>query len=524
MLLLGYDPYNPSYEPVAQATVFLWLGQLDMSAARFDDAFDDFTEVLNRVQNSYALRQRALAALYTNRADTALADASESIAEAPMAVAGYMIRAQIHRTRGEYAPCVADLSVAIALKPRNVYAWAQRAYAYEELNQWQRSAEGFAQATRLAPDDAENYMLLGVAQGALHQYDEAIASYTTAIRLNAGDASAFEFRGTAYRHIHDDADAMGDFIRALQLDPNDEDAHVYRAELFEALGHHELAIPDYTAILVHNDTAYIRAYRAEAFVAIGDDESARKDADRAMEIDPNDRSAAYSSMQVSFYMGDYARSMRDSEQYVSIMHRGSRSHAASAYVLLWHHLAASRIGVDDSELLRRESPDGEAPVWPQSLVELFRGRLNEQQVLEGVEKGTDPKRADHLCEAYAFIGASYASRAQIDAAKQALSHAIALCPPNFTETYLARRELARLHSIATPNPTVGRQSAIKRRSRVSMIRPWNGRSTLTNSCLAIDRFRGSSVSGSSPIATRFHRNPAHNGRRHPVEPEGDVAS
>ena len=138
-------------------------------------------------------------------------------------------------------------------------ALINRGISYAEDEQYARALDDYDRAEKLAPSDALVYNNRGVSHRLTKQYDKAIADYNRAIALNPKYADAYYNRGRVYHlNLDQPAKAIEDYNRAIQFDST-------RPAYFNLRG------------LAH--------------IIAGNKDAAISDLRRALQMNPNDRSA-----------------------------------------------------------------------------------------------------------------------------------------------------------------------------------------------------------------------------------------
>jgi tetratricopeptide (TPR) repeat protein len=119
---------------------------------------------------------------------------------------------------------------------------------------------------------------------------EAIADFDAAIALYPNNPELLIGRGDAYNNLKQYDRGIADFDRAIELAPNNDEAMNDRAWALARKGEYVKAIQGYDAALeIATDLrSLILSNRCEAKAMAGHIESAIKDCDTALEIEPND--------------------------------------------------------------------------------------------------------------------------------------------------------------------------------------------------------------------------------------------
>ncbi len=137
------------------------------------------------------------------------------------------------------------------------------------------------------------------------QYEAAIADYDKAIQFDAKDAAAYFGRGLATRYLNEKSlnsrilcTIFNDVSKAIELDPRWGHAHRFRASLFEHF---------IDGVRVGNEISCLANFSSGGDFA----RAGIKDAEKAIELDPQDDSAYYTKGRLHFYLEEYNVALRD---------------------------------------------------------------------------------------------------------------------------------------------------------------------------------------------------------------------
>ena len=90
---------------------------------------------------------------------------------------------------------------------------------------------------------------------------------------------------------HRDRDAMADVRRAVYLSPYDQEAHLLLGTLLQRGGHLTEAIDELKIAVWSKETGAARAALASAYFDNGDKDAAKREAQRALAIEPENADA-----------------------------------------------------------------------------------------------------------------------------------------------------------------------------------------------------------------------------------------
>lgn len=192
-------------------------------------------------------------------------------------------------------PAFAILAVASLLVPGGAGAGSLdncvKAEAAYQAGEPDREIELY---TRCLEDDGPSraqravaYNNRGVARLATGDPDRAIEDYDRALALDPDDAAAHSNRGMAHLAKGDLPQALRDYDTAIDLDPAYGPAYANRCWLFGFTGYGEAALADCeTSLRLVPDDPAVLDSRAFAHWILEDQESARRDLERARRLDP----------------------------------------------------------------------------------------------------------------------------------------------------------------------------------------------------------------------------------------------
>lgn len=274
-----------------------------------------------------------------------------------------------------------------------------------------------------------------------------VEQYSKDILLAPNDARLYVGRGEARFRLGDSELAVEDFTKAIQLKPGDYNVYWERGQSLEDLGRLSAAIADYSVVAnARPDAIRPILFRADALVDMGRDDEAAKDYAAASRINPDEHHLLYGRLRFFYYQQNYHRSLEDADHWLSMAHQGkfSPSDASEYYVVIWRHMAFSRLGIDDHGDLLNAAKYLDKKRWPYSIIALYLGEINESELFTMINTGDKKNLPDRLCEAYAYAGEAHLNRKDADSGRRLFALAASECPVAFVERVLAERELKRL--------------------------------------------------------------------------------
>lgn len=193
---------------------------------------------------------------------------------------------------------------AIALDPRYAEAYAGLAESYARLyqlferkQQWLDLAmETSLKALMYNPTLAEAYSALGLAYFHKNMYDEAVTSSRKAIELDPNNYISYWILGRIYLSTDHDAEALEVFERVLQLNPEFYSVYNDLRIVYDRLGNTGkseeilgLSLGVYARYLSqHPDDARGHIFYATDLAHVGRHDEAKVEAQKALELSPDD--------------------------------------------------------------------------------------------------------------------------------------------------------------------------------------------------------------------------------------------
>jgi tetratricopeptide (TPR) repeat protein len=146
-----------------------------------------------------------------------------------------------------------------------------RGGSYGSHGKYDLAEADLTRATELCPDEPFAYFNRGIVYHDSGKYDLAKSDFTRAIELDPAFAMYRFNRGDAYMNLAklDPAIynlAIMDYTRVIELDPNHVAAYNHRGAAYVFTGSYDLAIRDFTKIIIELDHGFADAYYNRAMV------------------------------------------------------------------------------------------------------------------------------------------------------------------------------------------------------------------------------------------------------------------
>lgn len=165
----------------------------------------------------------------------------------------YIARGRAYYSKSEFDRAIADFSEALKNDPGNVLALRHRGLAHFALQNYDRAIADDTDAIWRARDNIQLLQDRAKAYEKMGRYDLAIADYSEAIKLKPRSPGIFLDR--CYARIISNRElplALDDCNEALRFLPRDPTARERRGLVQLRLGHIDLAMMDFDAVLAVN--------------------------------------------------------------------------------------------------------------------------------------------------------------------------------------------------------------------------------------------------------------------------------
>ncbi|GGW87777.1 lipoprotein NlpI [Alteromonas halophila] len=232
-------------------------------------------------------------------------------------------------------------------------------------------------------------------------------------------------------------------------DEDKAELHFQRGMLYDSVGLGGLAQFDYTQAI------NLKPDMAEAYNSIGihyiqqrDFIQAYEAFDSTLEINP-DYDFAFLNRGIALYYGGRSElAVDDLATFVGMDN-------SDPFRALWAYFAHYELAPEEgTAYLEEVRPALDDEHWATSLVDLFRGAVTENQVLNSLIEGVDSQKAltDRLCEAYFYLGKYHTQRGNRGIASNYFKLALSTNVFEYVEHRYARMELNRLRQSGNQAP------------------------------------------------------------------------
>lgn len=378
-------PFDPQY--------FSQRAQIFSDLEAWSRADEDLSTAHGLAPNDPAmLLFRAAIRMEMDEYAAGMADLKESIRLDPNSGQAHAQLGWIYQETAHYDIQLATdhLTDAVDLLSDNVPTLIRRSLAYASQNKFELAHEDCDRVIRLHPDSASAFGVRGRVLQMQGEYDAAIDACTRAIDLGLDTAMVFLSRGIAYAATERPELATSDCEAALALEPDNALAFHLRGTLCMEEGEFDAAMesfnkarrlaPDWNEprehlALLHrikenpqaavdeqshlvsqqpkNPSHYVN--RAFALAQLGDYEKARRDYDRAIELDGENEDIYYYRGLFFMQRQEYELALQDLNHVLSIADDYDDARLQRATVLL--HLRRQDDALDDYAKLIAKYPD-----------------------------------------------------------------------------------------------------------------------------------------------------------------------
>ena len=232
-------------------------------------------------------------------------------------------------------------------------------------------------------------------------------------------------------------------------DEDKAELHFQRGMLYDSVGLGGLAQFDYTQAI------NLKPDMAEAYNSIGihyiqqqDFIQAYEAFDSTLEIDPDYQFAFLNRGIALYYGGRSELAVDDLATFVEMDN-------SDPFRVLWAYFAHYALSPEQGRAyLETVRPSLDNNHWATSLVDLYRGAVDENEVLSSLIQGIDSQKAltDRLCEAYFYLGKYHSQQGNRGIASNYFKLALSTNVFDYVEHRYARMELNQLRQIGRQEP------------------------------------------------------------------------
>lgn len=303
--IIGNHEYARSARAFAAATI----GDIYLAQLRPAEAAGEFSRAINLAPDyGYPYRRRGFAYFLIGRNDEAQTDYDKAIELSPLDAYAHVSRGSYFRQIGEMDRARADIDNALRLDLENSDLYYERGLLSLDVKNYEQAELDFTKSLLLRPEEHDaRYNLVNALRFQLRT-QEALEQIDIYVAAKPGDAQGYRMRGWLRVDTGNLQGAQADFEEALSLSPDDHSLHYALGFVYGRLGDYRLALDLYRlAEPEYREETYFYYERGYAHYMLDHDRLALGDANRALELAPDDTDALWLKGAALLYLEDYTQ-------------------------------------------------------------------------------------------------------------------------------------------------------------------------------------------------------------------------
>ncbi len=200
----------------------------------------------------------------------------------------------------KFTDAISYFNKALALDKNNVETFFNLGYAYGNLKDYDNAIQYFNEALKINPAHARALHGRAITFLTLKKYDEALLDLNSLEKINPNDLEITNYKVTCLYETQKFADAILEYSKLIAANPTDAHLLSQRAASYSFTNQPDEAIKDYSKILdlvkntnskfLISNTYY---FRGKAYATKENYQSAVKDFDESLKINPTDGTALF---------------------------------------------------------------------------------------------------------------------------------------------------------------------------------------------------------------------------------------
>ncbi|PSB55898.1 tetratricopeptide repeat protein [Chamaesiphon polymorphus] len=250
----------------------------------------------------------------------------------PNLAAAHSGMAQICFEVKDYEGALTAWDLAIKCDPTQLDFYYQRAAIAKLFKNYYQVLADCKYILERNPEHAAARWLNAVALVKLENYQIALDSLNLHIKSYPQDPNGYCYRGICYERLERLPQALADLDRAISLQPNQPVFHHARGRTRQKMGDLQGALLDFDLTIARKPQAAVYDDRAEVHRCLGDREAARKDCDRAIELNPKFINAYFRRGLVFVELGDLELALLDFDLTIDFDYQHTEAYIQRSWV------------------------------------------------------------------------------------------------------------------------------------------------------------------------------------------------
>ncbi|MHB8461106.1 MAG: tetratricopeptide repeat protein, partial [Vulcanimicrobiaceae bacterium] len=373
-----------------------------------------------------ALTNRGISYERLKRYHDAMIDFDRALTIDAKATRARKYRAYLYVALAENEAALSDFRILTSLEPQSARLYAQQGFVFSRVRRFRSAIGAYSKAVALKPKNWSYVLLRSVAEVMVHDFTSALKDTTSVATLNANLPINYYLRAEIYNFQNHPKRALANIDRAIALNPSKSDYHSLRGSLLQVAGKNIQAIADLSAAIRLGGSSPEGIYieRAYAYSEVGNYRAAFADLNHVISGDRENANALFMRGRMYFDSRKFSLAARDFQSAL-------RLEPNRPYVVLWLHLANTRMHADDAKNFTKNVSQLKTRGWPRPILEFYLGKKSMASVFADAMGKNNPNKSDSVnnrCEAHFYTGEWMLFHNQTRAAKPQFQRAVAICP------------------------------------------------------------------------------------------------